>query len=239
MTTTRRIFARALAGAGLVSTLSAGSVAFAQTPQAVGCDMTGTPVASPDMGVHAAMGHGTPMSDMQNVEFDQMYIDMMLPHHQSIIALAEVAQPLLEDARLQEMARDIIESQSAEQEMMRNLREEWYGSPEAEPLTPEIMMVTMGHSMCDDMDMEPMMNIMDPDWQVETFLASDDYDLAFIDQTIPHHQMAIDASKVALKQAVHPELKEIARDVVDAQQKEIDTLEMIRAELTGEATLVA
>jgi len=86
---------------------------------------------------------------------------------------------------------------------------------------------------------EEQMQIMDAQWQVQTFCAAEDYDLAFIDQTIPHHQMAIDASEIALDQAVHPEIAAIAQEVIDAQQAEIDELETIRAELTGEASPAA
>jgi uncharacterized protein (DUF305 family) len=238
MNITRRIFVRSLAGAGVISTIVAGMPALAQTPAAVGCTAEGTPQGMGGMGHegHGEMSHGTPMAGMHDVEFDQMYIDMMLPHHASIIALAEVAQPVLKDRRLQEMAKDIITTQTDEQVLMQDLREEWYGSRDPEPLTPEMMNVTMGHSSCDSMDMDNMMNVMDAEWQVETFLAADDPDLAFIEQTLLHHQMAIDSSEIALKQAIHPELKEIAQDVIDAQQREIDTLEMIRSELTGEAT---
>jgi len=53
---------------------------------------------------------------------------------------------------------------------------------------------------------------------------------------IPHHQMAIDGSKDALKQAVHPETKAFAEKVIRDQQAEIEQLVKIRSELTGEAT---
>jgi uncharacterized protein (DUF305 family) len=44
----------------------------------------------------------TPAAGMDHMamEFDQMYIDMMIPHHQSIIALAQAALPRLTDERL-------------------------------------------------------------------------------------------------------------------------------------------
>ena len=80
--------------------------------------MMGTPIAG--------AGH-----DMA-VEFDQMYIDMMLPHHASIIALAQAAQERLTDERLQAIAGNIITSQSAENEELRGYREAWYGSGRAD-----------------------------------------------------------------------------------------------------------
>ena len=71
---------------------------------------------------------------------------------------------------------------------------------------------------------------------IEAFCAAEDKDLAFIEQVIPHHQMAIDTSQAALEHAVHPELVTIAEDVIAAQEAEIVELEAIRADLTGEAT---
>jgi len=183
-------------------------------------------------------GDATPGMEMQQVEFDQMYIDMMLPHHDSIVALAQVAMPLLEDPRLQEIAQIIIDTQTAEQAELEALRAEWYGSPDPAPMD-DAMMSMMMEAMPGMGSAEEQMQIMDAQWQVQTFCAAEDYDLAFIDQTIPHHQMAIDASEIALDQAVHPELAAIAQEVIDAQQTEIDELETIRAELTGEASPAA
>ncbi len=48
--------------------------------------------------------------------------------------------------------------------------------------------------------------------------------------------MAIDASVIAIEEAVHPELVAFAEEVIAAQQAEIDVLNEILAELGGEAT---
>jgi uncharacterized protein (DUF305 family) len=88
-------------------------------------------------------------------------------------------------------------------------------------------------------DMASMQMQMDPNAQVASFCGADDPDLAFIDLTIPHHEMAIMASEAALEQATHPEIQELAQQVIDAQQREIDELSAIRQELTGEATPAA
>jgi uncharacterized protein (DUF305 family) len=174
-------------------------------------------------GAHA--GHGMAMA-----EFDLMYIDMMIPHHESIIALATVAVNELEDPRLIEIAEAVITAQTAENEEMQRLRDEWY--PGAEPVSMDMMMQGMP-GMGDMMAMEQQMSA---EYQVATFCAAEDKDLAFIDLAIPHHRMAIVASEAALTQAVHPELVAIAEDVIAAQEAEIVELEAIRAELTGEAT---
>lgn len=207
----------------------------AQTPAPTGCDAVdmsgdshgmaheGTPTA----GMHT-MDHGTPMAE---VEFDLLYIDMMIPHHESIIALAEVAQHELTHPDLIAMAEEIVATQRAENEEMHHLRESWY--PDAAPVSMDAMLAMPG---MEGTDMAAMDQQMSAEWQVQTFCAAENKDLAFIEQAIPHHQMAIDVSEAALEHAVHPELSAIAEDVISAQEAEIAELEVIRAELTGEAT---
>lgn len=43
----------------------------------------------------------------------------------------------------------------------------------------------------------------------------------FITEMIPHHQEAIDTSKIVLAQTQDPELKKFTQDVIDAQSKEV------------------
>ncbi|MDQ3657778.1 MAG: DUF305 domain-containing protein [Chloroflexota bacterium] len=237
-TVVERAVARGLTVAALSASIlfTAASGAVAQhaghgaTPEATwSCAMAGTPVAAG----HEDMGMDM---DMAEVEFDQLYIDMMLPHHGSIIALAEAALPELTDPRLREMAQNIIQAQTAENAQLTEWRTAWYGS--GEPVVTDASMERMLEAMPVG-TMDEMMREMDAAYQVATFCASDDPDLAFIEQTIPHHQMAIDASEIAVEEAVHPELVALVEDVIVAQQAEIETLAEIRAELVGEATPAA
>ncbi len=198
-------------------------------------DVASTPSAGMTGMGHGAMHDSTPMAghaghDMPMAEFDLMYIDMMIPHHESIIALAEVALPELTDPRLIAMAQNIIDTQTAENQQMHDLREAWY--PDATPVSMDEMMGMPGMSG----DMAHMDQQMSAEWQVTTFCAAENKDLAFIEQAIPHHRMAIDVSKAALTEATHAELVTIAEDVIAAQEAEIVELETIRAELTGAAT---
>jgi uncharacterized protein (DUF305 family) len=52
--------------------------------------------------------------------------------------------------------------------------------------------------------------------------ASRPYDLMFIDMMIPHHEGAIDEARQALQQAEHPELKDMARNIIRSQRDEIE-----------------
>ncbi len=53
---------------------------------------------------------------------------------------------------------------------------------------------------------------------------SDAFDAAFIQGMIVHHQGAIDMANLALKFAKHDEIKAMAREIISAQQKEIDQM---------------
>jgi uncharacterized protein (DUF305 family) len=180
---------------------------------------------------------GTPAAGMDHMvmEFDQMYIDMMIPHHQSIIAMAQAALPRLQDDRLREIAQAVIEDQGAEIVQLQEYREAWYGDPNPMPMD-EAMMVAMDEMMPGMGDMAAMQMQMDPNALVAAFCAGKDPDLAFIDLTIPHHQMAIQASKAAMEQATHDEIRLVAERVIDDQQREIDELTAIRQEFTEAAT---
>lgn len=52
----------------------------------------------------------------------------------------------------------------------------------------------------------------------------DAFDKAFIEGMIPHHQGAIEMARAAQKSAKHQEIKDLAEDIIIAQQKEIDIM---------------
>ena len=235
----------ALTSLGVPST-----VAQDATPgPALTCASVGAPSAAGSAGT---MPGGPGMADGnapagQNRPFDEAYIDMMIPHHASIIALAEVARGRLTDPRLVQIANDIVSSQQGEIATLRADGAKWYGSPDAMPMGGDVLgMLGMagmtgnagGSGMMGNAGaQEPeAMKLMDARALVAEFCAAENPDLAFIDLAIPHHQMAITASEAALKEATHEEIRAVARQVIAAQQREIDEMRAIRAELTGAAT---
>ena len=69
-------------------------------------------------------------------------------------------------------------------------------------------------------EMEAMGMTMDP----EELAERDPFDKAFIDNMIPHHESAIDMANAALKDSENPEIRQIARAIVDAQEREIELM---------------
>ena len=54
------------------------------------------------------------------------------------------------------------------------------------------------------------------------------FDLAFIDAMIPHHQSAIEAARVALKESSRPQIQELSIVIMEAQQWEIGQMQAWR-----------
>lgn len=52
-----------------------------------------------------------------------------------------------------------------------------------------------------------------------------DPDTAFVRGMIPHHQGAVEMAKIQLKYGKDPELKKMAQDIIEAQDKEIKFME--------------
>src|SRR5918997_4995789 len=53
-------------------------------------------------------------------------------------------------------------------------------------------------------------------------------DERFIDAMVPHHQGAVEMAQVALENAQHREIRTLARDIVTAQEAEIERLKSIK-----------
>lgn len=89
---------------------------------------------------------------------------------------------------------------------------------------PTTSMPGMHHdsgTMSSGMDHGSMMN-MDLGPKDESF------DLRFIDGMIPHHQGAVEMAQEALSKSQCPEIKQLAQEIIDAQEKEIAELQSWR-----------
>ena len=60
-------------------------------------------------------------------------------------------------------------------------------------------------------------------------------DRRFIDAMVPHHEGAIDMSRVAHNHAEHPEIERLADNIIATQRAEIEELESIKREEFGAA----
>jgi uncharacterized protein (DUF305 family) len=159
-------------------------------------------------------GMGAEEMLMENGEYsDGRFIDAMVPHHQGAIEMAEVALENAEHEEVRALAEEIVSAQEAEIEELRAIKREEFGTSE----------VRAGMSA---EEMEGMGMMMDP----RELADQEPFDRAFIDNMIPHHESAIEMANAALKESENPEIREIGRAIVDAQEKEIAQMQRWREE---------
>ncbi len=73
-----------------------------------------------------AMGMSEPEKLANAEPFDKAFIDEMIPHHESAIAMAEVALQNTDDPEIRGIADDIMSAQQREIEQMKQWRQQWY-----------------------------------------------------------------------------------------------------------------
>src|SRR5918998_731762 len=172
---------------------------------------------------HSQMGHGSMdmgsggmarQMVMENGKYsDEAFIDAMVPHHQGAIAMAEVALKNAEHEEIKELSSNIISSQQAEIEELKFIKKEEFGTSNVPMEMSQEQMRGMGMMM----DSQQLAN-------------QKPFDEAFIDTMIPHHQSAIEMAQVALENSDNPKIKDLAQNIISAQQREIEQMREWRRE---------
>ena len=167
---------------------------------------------------HGDMGMGSggmaKQMVMENGKYsDEAFIDAMVPHHQGAVDMARVALKNADHEEIEELARNIVSSQEAEIGKLKSIKKEEFG-------TSKVPM----HMSSEQMRAMGMMT------SPQELARSDPFDKAFIDAMIPHHQSAIEMANVALKESKNPQIRELAQDIVSAQEREIKEMKGWRKE---------
>ncbi len=158
--------------------------------------------------------------------FDLQFVDQMTMHHEGAIMSSEHMISDSKRPELRELAENIEESQSEQIDRMQEWRDEWY--PDAEQTSG--MPAGMMDEMMGDGMMERMMG-----GSMQEMMGGGATDEMFLRMMIPHHEMAVDMSEKALEEAEHPELKDLARKIIDEQTAEIELMEGYLKEIEAAA----
>lgn len=181
----------------------------------VGCATSGGAAGSP-----SSAAASSPSSTAVDGEvFDQLFIDMMVPHHESAVAMANVALERSERPEIRQLAEEIVSAQDAEIVQMREWRQAWFGSSETPSMDEMPMLPGMGmegHDMGGSMDMSA---------EVDELRRAEPFDPAFLEAMIVHHKSAIQAAELARDQAERPEVRELAESIIAAQEREISQMQ--------------
>lgn len=151
-------------------------------------------------------------------EVDGAFVAQMVPHHESAIEMAEMAQEKAEHPEIVQLANDIVRTQGTEIETLNGIHDRLFGGA----------MDNQDHGAL-GMDESMMGMEMDMD-SLET---AKPFDREFIDQMILHHQGAIRMARVELREGEDQEAKDLAMEIVDDQAAEIEQMNAWREEWYG------
>ena len=134
---------------------------------------------------------------------DRAFIADMIPHHQSAVEMAKIAQKRAESTFVKQLADDIVRTQNEEIRLM--------GSEDDKLAAAGIEQGSLGVP-------EHMMGM---DAEMASLKTAKSFDKAFIDMMIPHHEGAVTMARAELSKGKSAKLKTLAQDIITAQQREI------------------
>ncbi len=152
----------------------------------------------------------TPFRTGMRGQTDQRFIVMMIPHHEDAVAMADLALIRAKHPELKTLARSIKTTQTREIQDMQTWFKQWYGA--------EIPKGQLGIGM----GRWGMMNMRTNFAELQN---ARDFDRTFIEEMIPHHQMAVMMAQMVLTNSQHPETRNLAESIIKSQTAEINQMQ--------------
>ncbi|MDE4454535.1 CopM family metallochaperone [Psychrobacter sp. DAB_AL62B] len=156
--------------------------------------------------------HNEMMVGMGYNDPDTAFAKSMLGHHRGAIDMAKIELKYGNNDEMLKLAEDIINLQQLEIDIMNKWLASHPDAPKPKPNT-EAMQQAYARSM-DILSGDMVLGIADPD-----------PDMAFARGMLAHHIGAVDMAKVQLKYGTDEEMRQLAQDIIDAQQPEIEVMQ--------------
>lgn len=148
---------------------------------------------------------------------DAHFIEQMIPHHEDAITMSELALEKAQRSEVKELAQNIISSQTEEINQMNEWYRNWFNRE-----LPTGDQVMKNHGMISGSDLH--MGMMGSDMDISNLENSEDFDRAFVEGMIPHHQMAVMMASMLKNGTTKPEMKKLADEIITAQTEEIELM---------------
>ena len=165
-------------------------------------------------------GHMDAGMSQESVTAEAMFAQMMIPHHEQAVVMADLATTRAQDPQIKALAEEIRAAQQPEIDLMVSWLEEW-GVPRM--LGPEAMDMHGGHGMSGMLTDEQLDELAKAEGAA--------FDRLFAVYMIEHHLGAVDMARDVLASGSDPRVLELAREIIVTQEMEILRLQ---AFVTGE-----
>lgn len=180
--------------------LVAAAVSAVLALAACGDDDSGTPAAAPSSAAPAAAFN----------DADVMFAQMMIPHHEQAVQMAQDAPAKAADPEVRTLAAAIEAAQAPEIAQMRGWLASW-GKPTAAPGGMD-----HGDGMMSDADMAAFGNA-----------TGAEFDRMFLTMMIEHHNGAIAMAKTELAQGTNPDARALAERIMASQTAEVERMRQL------------
>ncbi|SDL12434.1 DUF305 domain-containing protein [Tessaracoccus oleiagri] len=186
----------------------------------VGCADAGTEPTTAAPATPAATStasSGGEVSEAHN-DADTDFAQMMIVHHEGAIEMADLATDKAESAEVKDLAERIAQAQGPEIEQMTAWLEAW-----GEDVSPsEHGGMDHGGMEMDGMSQEEMMAHLEG-------LEGQEFDQAFLEGMIAHHQGAVEMADAELAEGENPEALALAEKIISDQEAEIAEMQEMLA----------
>ncbi|WP_298808605.1 DUF305 domain-containing protein [uncultured Psychrobacter sp.] len=155
--------------------------------------------------------HDEMMIGMGYNDPDTAFAKGMLGHHRGAVEMAKIELKYGTDEAMRQLAQDVITAQQAEIDVLNK----WLAShPDAAKPKPNTVGMQQAYAKSmENMHGEMTLGVADPV-----------PDMAFARGMLPHHIAAVDMAKVQLEYGTDEEMRQLAQDIIDNQQTEIDMM---------------
>jgi uncharacterized protein (DUF305 family) len=169
----------------------------------------GTALVAPATSSPGATAEAAPTAAQARYEIK--FLMDMIDHHMMAVMTAELCDGRTVHPELQTMCEDIVAAQTQEIELMQSWLRDWYGIEYEPRMTPGM------------------------ERQVEKLAALEgaEFEIAFMEMMIKHHEGAVKEGERCVERAYHPELIELCHEIIETQTAEIAQMQTWLSEWYG------
>ena len=147
-------------------------------------------------------------ADAAGAPYELQFIDTMTAHHEAGVKLAKIAQAKAFHPEIRDFATRVVDTDSREMDMLRSWRQRWFAN---RPKAVNLRLAGMAAAI-KGMDAGRLNKLDD-----------EEFDLAFLEMMLLHHQAALTLAQDASR-LEHDDVKELARRITLDQPVEIEQM---------------
>ncbi len=146
---------------------------------------------------------------------DKHFIEQMIPHHEGAVDMAKLALQRSKRHEIKTLATAIITDQNKEIADMTTWYKDWFGND-----VPKVSGGMVGGGMMSQSGMH-----MGGQEDMVSLENATDFDKAFLEAMIPHHQLALMMVQMLESGSNRREMLELAKNITTSQSKEIQQMQ--------------